>query len=1156
MQKKAVLSLFLTSAMLFVFVVPFVWAQGYVGSTWTDEFMTDEFVDYERTEVANVIVDLNDPGLVYLAPGRTGQADDGTADRPFQDRIDLSASENIVLIGDDVAGGDMVRMQNQGEYFEDFITYSYRNTAQTTATWDTSGVGELRIPEDDRWIIDYRDLEQGFRLRDIYWPDEDHGWIVGDAGRVMRTTDKGENWVDLFPPEFVGTNLHAVFFLDVENGWVVGEQGNAWASTDGGDTWNRIQSAQFFNNRDLNDVFFIERFGERHGWIIGNDGRIWYQDPQQDWSLQSVDNVGSNLNHIYFVGEAGEFSGYIVGDYNTYLEYNFDSVEWNKPEVTGLPEQAQNLQSVFFSNTDVGWIVGTSGTVLRTRNSGSSWSDMGPNGLENLEVTDIFFINDDVGYMVTRTGRIYKTTNGSDPEGGVVWIFQNVRFPNGQIDTDFGEDLHAVFFPNEGSGWTVGALETRLHNPFYVEEQDFYGVSRQVNDVYFNPELTVRSVIFDSGLMLDDCEGDECIVEAFVSVDGGQSWVEVTAGELVNFANPNNDLRWRMRLRTNNSNVTPRVDWLSMVYTTSYDTASPGIYTSLPEDMGFDTGYPEKNKSFTSLQWLTAFQQGTDVTMQYSVDGGPWIDATPDGEPVFDDGALLYTHTMNEVSGNNIRYRAFLSTDDPTVSPTLYEVRQGYGYVPSGSLMSNEIFKLNAEARWQTLSFARNLPTGTGLNVDIMHESGEAVFQDNITSTSFDMSGQSYNAEGSLRLRVDLTSNTLRNSTPSLDRWYMDWLVPPTPGLIFFATEDGDILDPKEYTGIEDVFVRLEDADRNSATNARDIIPASDVELVSATTGDSEHISLLEISQNAGVFTNAPNAGVPLNLAEESDGADTGLLTVVPQDTIWVYYTDSVHGDRDNDRAFVIFATPSTVQFVNSNQDPVTGYLIGDESIFVLVEDLDQNQNPNASETVYVTVLNDENDQEEEVLECTELTNQNNLPDTGRFFCGPLASSEDLNNTAPNNGTLFTQDLDIIRAIYRDPDPAPVDTSVATAQMALPAAPEPIDDVFDNLIIAPNPHYWDDDDVIIRFDVNPDTFLSGEVHIYNIAGEWVTMIGNEDIILGPHPTKPNVWVRRATWDLTNHNGQDVMSGTYFIHVIGTDSTHGKKEETVKLVVIR
>jgi hypothetical protein len=69
-------------------------------------------------------------------------------------------------------------------------------------------------------------------LRGLYFLDERRGWVVGEGGEVLRTTDAGAHWASA---EARGpVPLNGVYFLEDGRGWIVGNDGFIGASEDGG----------------------------------------------------------------------------------------------------------------------------------------------------------------------------------------------------------------------------------------------------------------------------------------------------------------------------------------------------------------------------------------------------------------------------------------------------------------------------------------------------------------------------------------------------------------------------------------------------------------------------------------------------------------------------------------------------------------------------------------------------------------------------------------------------------------------------------------------------------------------------------------------------------------------------------------------------------
>jgi photosystem II stability/assembly factor-like uncharacterized protein len=103
-------------------------------------------------------------------------------------------------------------------------------------------------------------------LRDVFFLDEDKGWITGQFGKAMQTDDGGMTWKPA--PIYGGTDLNGIWFADEMHGWLVGAMGTYMYTTDGGKMWN-MGSAGFFGT--MNDVYFQDA---SNGWIVGSEGTI------------------------------------------------------------------------------------------------------------------------------------------------------------------------------------------------------------------------------------------------------------------------------------------------------------------------------------------------------------------------------------------------------------------------------------------------------------------------------------------------------------------------------------------------------------------------------------------------------------------------------------------------------------------------------------------------------------------------------------------------------------------------------------------------------------------------------------------------------------------------------------------------------------------
>jgi len=76
------------------------------------------------------------------------------------------------------------------------------------------------------------------------------------------------------------------------------------------------------------------------------------------------------------------------------------------------------LHSVHFINENVGWVVGESGTILRTTNGGANWQLQTSGTLQ--ELWSVQFMDDSTGWVSGYQGTILKTTDGT--ARGFKWV--------------------------------------------------------------------------------------------------------------------------------------------------------------------------------------------------------------------------------------------------------------------------------------------------------------------------------------------------------------------------------------------------------------------------------------------------------------------------------------------------------------------------------------------------------------------------------------------------------------------------------------------------------------------------------------------------------------------------------------------------------------
>ncbi len=244
----------------------------------------------------------------------------------------------------------------------------------------------------------------------LSFSDRLHGVLVGDRSLVLSTADGGESFFKRqlerqFPPElrdyalpYDDPTLYGVDFTDNQHGWVVGEFGRIWTTGNGGRSWSEQQQSlvsQWKRPLGPNDdprladfqlptLFSVSFRDQSHGaacglegWVIqtGDGGKTWKFAPQAPKPGAPGDNVVPGAPQIpardplFAIQLFGAREGIAAGLTGTVLRMQSNGA-W-APDA-GVPALPLPLSQVRFFDQTHGWIVGY-GTVLYTADGGRSW---------------------------------------------------------------------------------------------------------------------------------------------------------------------------------------------------------------------------------------------------------------------------------------------------------------------------------------------------------------------------------------------------------------------------------------------------------------------------------------------------------------------------------------------------------------------------------------------------------------------------------------------------------------------------------------------------------------------------------------------------------------------------------------------------------------
>jgi|GEM_PF-6490941 len=181
------------------------------------------------------------------------------------------------------------------------------------------------------------------------------GFVVGDSGTALKTVDAAQSWTQMAVPS--NANFTSVAFLDQDTGYITPDFGSLLYTHDGGTTWLE-DSTTFFG--------------------------LCY------WNKIRIDANG--LNWLIYNGCFGN---------NEIISWNPHTGDTTTLQVYNFVEYIHAPQDIDFPSPGVAVVVGDSGMVFRTADSGDNWSLIAfPDVNQNLLSVD--FVNADTGYAFSQ----------------------------------------------------------------------------------------------------------------------------------------------------------------------------------------------------------------------------------------------------------------------------------------------------------------------------------------------------------------------------------------------------------------------------------------------------------------------------------------------------------------------------------------------------------------------------------------------------------------------------------------------------------------------------------------------------------------------------------------------------------------------------------
>ena len=347
-------------------------------------------------------------------------------------------------------------------------------------------------------------------------------WVVGDAGTILRSTDGAATWTTQTSGTTQG--LLGVASAGTDNGWAVGGNGTILHTSNGGATWAPQISG---TTQYLFDVCFVNA---NSGWAVGMNGTLLHTDDGgANWSAQ-VSGTANALNSLSFTDAQNGWAGSSSG---TILRTTDGGANWS---VQNLPN-GDGVTDISATSTDTAWVAAGL-RAYTTSNGGSTWSEVAlpPLGF-NPSYLGVTTFGDGSILFVGTSGTMRRSS-----DGGTTWV---------DLKTGWRGGFNAVDFPTGTDGWVVGDAGAIFHtNDGVTWEQQAAPQFDYLYDVSF-ANATTGWAVGERGAVIATTDGGQHwqqqsrdafgIFEGVAGVDSGNAWAVGRSGLI---AHTSNGVNW------------------------------------------------------------------------------------------------------------------------------------------------------------------------------------------------------------------------------------------------------------------------------------------------------------------------------------------------------------------------------------------------------------------------------------------------------------------------------------------------------------------------------------------------------------------------------------------------------------------------------------
>ena len=296
-------------------------------------------------------------------------------------------------------------LQKQDPEIRDYMSIAFTSAnngwAVGVAPLELDYPGFIGFTTDGGTTWNKAEIDVDAQLARIYFLDENHGWAIGEKGKIVATTN-GKDWE--IQTSKVDNPLKGIYFVNKEVGFAVGANDTILSTKTGGRTWKVVQGGVIGAIGDDEATMYnaIQFLDESTGWVAGvhvvpqvsqNSVIQKTVDGGQTWVNQET-GTEDVLEDIFFLDDK---YGWAVGENGLVLHTSNGGEKWTT-QTSGTEE---TLRSIRFTDQYMGWAVGGDlgvGVIVHTNDGGKKWEvqDPGDPMVQGFQMNSVFVLGKQV----------------------------------------------------------------------------------------------------------------------------------------------------------------------------------------------------------------------------------------------------------------------------------------------------------------------------------------------------------------------------------------------------------------------------------------------------------------------------------------------------------------------------------------------------------------------------------------------------------------------------------------------------------------------------------------------------------------------------------------------------------------------------------------